>query len=166
MKIIQDLHCLIFGMQTGAIKIFKWPFNEYNEYTKLKSNQLFEISLHTAPVIETYVSNNLKNLITASVDGSIYYSELYVELLGSMKAYNLLAENDKLKPKMEIFLGLNEIYQYKTIEIRNNDNSAAVLKKKKKLLEKHNKELAENKMKDHQRDVTALEDQVIFFYYI
>jgi len=162
MKIIQDLRCLIFGMQNGSIKIFRWPFNDFNENTKLKNNLIYEINLHTAPVIDLYVTNNLKYLITSSKDGSIYYSELYVDYYGGLKPYHLLGDNDKLKPKIEIFLGLNELFQYKTVEIRNADSNAEVLKKKKKLLEKHNKELIETKTNDHEREIKALEEQVDF----
>ncbi len=161
MKIIQDLRCLIFGTTYGSVKIFKWPFSEFTENTKLKSNLLFEISLHTSPIIDVYVTNSLKYLISASNDGSFYYSELRVDFFGSLKCYNILAENDKIKPKMEIFIGLNEIFQYKTVEIRNADSSAEVLKKKKKLLEKHNKELIENKTNDHETEIKNLEDQVL-----
>lgn len=160
MKIIQDLRCLIFGMNNGSVKIFKWPFTEFSENTKLKNNQLFQISLHTSPVIDVYVTNSLKYLISASNDGSIYYSELLVDIFGSLKSYNILAENDKMKPKMEIYIGLNEIFQYKTVEIRNADSEAEVLKKKKKLLEKHNKELIQNKTNDHEMEMKSLEDQV------
>lgn len=160
MKIIQELRCLIFGMPNGSVKIFKWPFVEFSENVKLRNNQLFEISLHTSPVIDVYVTNSLKYLISASNDGSIYYSELLVDIHGAYTSYNILAENDKIKPKIEIFLGLNEIFQYKTIEIRNADSNAEILKKKKKHLEKHNKELIENKTDDHEREIKALDDQV------
>jgi len=164
MKIIQDLRCLIFGMQNGSIKIFKWPFDEMNENFKLKKNLMFEINLHTAPVIDVYVTNSLKYLISASKDGSIYYSELLTEIYGSLRPYNLLGESDKNKPKIEVFLGLNEIFDYKTLEIRNADTTAGVLKKKKKLLERHNKELIENKTNDHEREIKSLEDQVLLIF--
>lgn len=160
MKIIQELHCLIFGMPNGSVKIFKWPFTEFSENTKLKTNQLFDISLHTSPVIDVYVTNSLKYLISASNDGSIYYSELLVDINGGLKSYNILAENDKMKPKIEIFLGLNEIFQYKTIEIRNADFNSEVLKNRKKHLEKHNKEMIENKTNDNDREMNALDYQV------
>ncbi len=160
MKIIQELKILVFGMQNGLIKIFKWPFNEFNENTKLKSNMIYEINLHTGPVIDLFVTNNLKYLITASRDGSIYYSELFFDYLGTLKPFYLLGENDKLKPKIEVFLGLNEIFQYKTNHIRDADSNADRLKKKKKLLEKHNMELIDTKTNDHLKEINSLEEQV------
>ena len=160
MKIVHELKCIIFGTQNGWIKIFTWPFNEYNENTKLKSNLIYEISLHTGPVIDITLTNSLKYIITASSDGSIFYSEILVNLSGFYKGYNLLLDHDKFKPKIDIFLGINEINQYKISEVRNNEQISKVLNKKKKILEKHNKEHGESKMGDHEREIKNLEDQV------
>lgn len=160
MRIVQDLRCLIFGMQNGSISILKWPLVDKNDSTTIRKNELFEINLHTGPVIEILITNSLKYIISASVDGSIYYSELKIVNTNQIKSFNVLGDFDKYKPKIEIFMGLNDIYQYKTSEIRGKDSKALALKKQKKLIEKNNKELSESKMEEHEKEICMLEQQV------
>ena len=165
MRIVQELRCLIFGMHTGSISILKWPLSDKNESTTIRKNELFEINLHTGPVIEILVTNSLKHLITASTDGSIYYSEIKIVSNNTVKSFNVLGDFDKYKPKIEIFMGMNEIYQYKISEIRGKDSKALALKKQKKLIEKNNKELSESKMEEHEKEICMLEQQVNKFYF-
>jgi hypothetical protein len=168
MLLVQELRCLILGMQNGSLSILKWPLTDKNESTTIRKNELFQISLHTGPIIEISITNSFKHLISASTDGSIYYSELKImnnNITKSLvKSYNILGDFDKYKPKIEIFMGLNEIYQYKTSEIRGKDTKALELKKKKKLIEKNNKELSESKMEEHEKEICMLEQQVKIFY--
>jgi hypothetical protein len=160
MLLVHELRCLILGMLNGSISILKWPLIDKNESTTIRKNELFEINLHTGPVIEISITNSFKHLISASTDGSIYYSELKIINNNIKKSFNILGDFDKYKPKIEIFMGLNEIYQYKTSEIRGKDTKALELKKKKKLIEKNNKELSESKMEEHEKEICMLEQQV------
>jgi len=151
-------------MRDGELKIYKWPLIENNENIKnLTSREglMYRTNLHSGPIIDLQVLNNLSYVFSASHDGSVCYNELYVRQGGEYKFYNKLYDFHGIKPKMDTVINLSDLFDYNFNEIRAIDSKVDNLIKNKNLLEKSNKDHLEVKRADYEKDLKSLEDQVI-----
>ena len=64
----KKLQVIFFGTSIGSVRVYLWPFYEY-----IKDNlEYVEFPVHQSAVISMKVTCDYSNLVTASLDGSIY----------------------------------------------------------------------------------------------
>jgi len=156
------------GMQDGEVKIYKWPIEQSESTKNLNSreNLMYRTNLHFGSILSLHVLNNFSYVFTAASDGSVYFNELFVKQAGEYRAYNKLFNFFGIKPKMDSFIYISDLFSFNINEIRTIDSKVASLIKNKNLLEKSNKDNLQLKREDYEKDLKSLEDQVNFFFFL
>ncbi|EGR28053.1 WD repeat protein [Ichthyophthirius multifiliis] len=69
--LINDYQCIVFGMNTGSLRIYLWPLD-----IQTKHLEYFEIPLHQTNVISLQSTPDLGFLVSAGDDGSFYVTKI------------------------------------------------------------------------------------------
>lgn len=160
-RIIQDLKCLLIGTEEGKLKIFSWPFDLSSPEKGIEKYLLSEISLHSAALNNLYITKNLKQIVTSSIDGSVILNKLMVLKNESLEEFDYFNEyRAKLAPNIERSFKVSDIHEYVHTEIKKKDQKAVELKKTHTTMST-NFETKKNAMiEDHQLEMRNLDEQV------
>ena len=70
--ISKKLKVAIFGTSTGSVRVYLWPFC----YTQKENVQYIDVTIHQGPCVQLRVTYDNLYLISASLDGSIFFSKI------------------------------------------------------------------------------------------
>jgi hypothetical protein len=163
-KILLEENFLVIGTSKGSIRVYSWPF-ELTSEGQINLHLVTEIFLHTSNLNIFYFSDNMKNLITTSYDGSIYVNKIMTKRKNRLEDFSYFDDKiTKLAPKFEIFTKLSDLYQYEVAEIRDNDQKAKLLQLKSR---EETEEMKKKKLQIIQEfdvEKNNIEEQVSFLF--
>jgi WD40 repeat protein len=158
-KILLEDDLLVVGTNKGGIKIYSWPFELANDGL-INLHLISEVTLHTAGLNNFFFTDNMKNLITTSYDGSIYVNKVMTKRKNKLVDFSYFDEKIiKLAPKFEVFTKLSDIYQYKISEIRKKDQKAKILQQQSKEETESMKTLKQQKIQEFEIERFNIEEQ-------
>jgi hypothetical protein len=163
-RIVKELNCLLLGMEDGSLRIYKWPFdaNDGSKDSHINESKqlLTEISLHSKPLSNILISGNMKNIITASMDGSLIYSNLLTIKDNRLQEVDSLLEQGlKLKPMIEDIMKLHDVFEFRISDIKKKDKKVSELDELIKALKSNMHEQKDSVLNDHRAEITNLDYQ-------
>jgi WD40 repeat protein len=75
----KKLGCIFFGTQTGAVRVYLWPFSDQ----KKQSFDSTQCLIHTGPVTSIRVTPSMEHLVTTSVDGTLFFLRIKERVKGN-----------------------------------------------------------------------------------
>ena len=168
--IIQNLNCLLLGnekgniliFKKGSIKIYSWPIENLEKDMSIVSKHKLEIYLHSSPITNIFLTSNLKQLISAAQDGSIYICKMKIirgDTSHDFDYFDEIGHNLKLPLEQNIkFCEINE-YAYEFID--NKDKIAENLNVQIDDLVKSVEKQIVMINKQHKIEIKILEEQVL-----
>ena len=188
-KIISDLSCLVVGTEIGSLQIYKWPFeiNTNNNFIpniinmpntegsqNINNNKIlnandflmYEINIHTRDLNNIILTQNLKHIITTSVDGSIILSNILIKkrqtgYYDDFVEFNYFRNTygEALKPNVEDIIKLYDIYEFRISDIRKKDNKVEQLEKNIKTIQHNMSEQKDMVITEHKSEIFNLDAQ-------
>lgn len=152
----------------GSIKIYSWPLEPCLEKAmSIISKHKLEIFLHSSPITNVYLTSNLKQLITAAEDGSIYICKMKVISRDQSYDFDYFEEiGHGQKIQIEQTIKFCEINEYSIEFIDKKDKIAENLSWQIEDLVRTMEKLIVNISKQHKSEIKILEEQVILYLII
>lgn len=67
--LVKKLGCIFFGTQTGAVRVYLWPFSDQ----KKQAFDSTQCLVHTGAVTSIRITPSMEHLVTTSVDGTLFF---------------------------------------------------------------------------------------------
>lgn len=163
LNIIHNLKCLLIGNEKGSIKLYTWPIESGLEKTiSVLLKHKLEIFLHSSPITNIFLTANLKQLISASEDGSIYICKMKVIRGDQSYDFDYFDEiGHGVKLPIEQTIKFCEINEYANHYIDKKDKIAENLSMQIEDLLKTNEKLNIKINKQHAAEINILDEQVL-----
>ena len=166
--IIPDLKCLLLGNEKGnnllikgSIKIYAWPLDPIEKDMSIVSKHKLELYLHSSPITNIFLTSNLKQLISAAHDGSIYICKMKIVRGDTSHDFDFFDEvGHNLKLPLEQTIKFCEINEYAYEFIDNKDKIAENLNVQIDDLVKSVEKQIVMINKQHKTEIKILEEQV------
>jgi len=168
-KVFTEIKSLCIGTTHGSIKLFKWPLVSPQNYTysdvkstaiPLEQNLITEVNLHMGPVSNIILSRNMKNLVSSSVDGSIYHNKLQFLKKGEYVDFDIFYGGEgRLVPTIDQTTRICDISEYLISYTDKTEQYGKSLDAELNRIKKDHDKLMINKNKEHEIEKKNLEDQ-------
>jgi hypothetical protein len=145
----------------GSIKIYSWPLDSIEKEMSFVNKHKLEIFLHSSLITNIYLASNLKQLISAAEDGSIYICKIKVlrgELSYDFDYFDEVGHVQKVPIEQTIkFCEINE-YEYDFIDKKDKiaENLSLEIEE---LVRSMEKEIVRIN-KQHKAEIKILDEQV------
>ena len=169
MKIFPEIKSLAIGTTIGSIKLFKWPVVIPQNYVysdtksnaiSLQSSLITEVCLHMGPVSNISLSRNMKNIITSSLDGSIYHNKLQFLKKGEYIDFDIFyGVDNRLVPTIDLTTRICDISEYLISYTDKTEAKGRQLDLDLAKIKKDHDLLMLSKQKEHEIEKKNLEDQ-------
>ena len=124
-RLLKELKILIGGDDTGSLNIYNWPFKDYDYKPNLNENLRTYINIEIEAIKSMINFKNYRYFITLFNNSTIFINELLVCKSGTYKPFEYF--NKRMKPQMEIFFDIYNLYEMKKGDVFIKEENAKYL---------------------------------------